>query len=188
MKNSTPTSDNRVHYQIVIAGFGGQGVVFLVKVLALCAGERNLAFLGTENHGMSQRGGAVSCDIKIGDFTNPVIDRAQADLIIGLDANETLRNLALLKAGASVVSNAQEPFPPMPFAVHTVDGNAKALAGLFPIQGLNVYMLGQALATVEDFPFSVDEVKGALRTINAKLADQNITILDQAIADAQATS
>jgi len=71
-------------YQIVIAGFGGQGVVFLVKVLAICAGNRNIAFLGTENHGMSQRGGSVSCDIKIGEFTNPVIDKNQADLMIAL--------------------------------------------------------------------------------------------------------
>jgi len=86
-----------MRYQVVIAGFGGQGVVFLVKVLALCAGNRDIPFLGTENHGMSQRGGAVSCDIKVGDFTNPVIDNGQADLIIGLDANETLRNLHLLK-------------------------------------------------------------------------------------------
>ena len=91
-------------YQVVIAGFGGQGVVFLVKVLALCAGDKNLAFLGTENHGMSQRGGAVSCFIKVGDFSNPVIDKAQADLLIGLDKNETLRNLSYLKKSGVVVT------------------------------------------------------------------------------------
>ena len=84
-----------MRYQVVIAGFGGQGVVFLVKVLALCAGNRDITFLGTENHGMSQRGGAVSCDIKIGDFSNPVIDNGQADLIIGLD-ELILDNIALI--------------------------------------------------------------------------------------------
>ena len=175
--------NNNVHYQIVIAGFGGQGVVFLVKVLALCAGNRDLTFLGTENHGMSQRGGAVSCDIKVGEFTNPVIDNGQADLIIGLDANETLRNLHLLKKDAYVVSNSDKPFPELPFHVTLVDGNAKALAGEFPIQGLNVYMLGVALASVKDFPFTIEEVENALRQINAKVADQNIGILHQAIDD-----
>jgi len=171
-------------YQTVIAGFGGQGAVFLVKVLALCAGNRDLKFLGTENHGMSQRGGAVSCDIKIGDFSNPVIDRGQADLIIGLDANEVLRNLHLLKENAHVVSNAQEPFPEgLPFRVHTIDANARALAGEFPIQGLNVFMLGVTLATVEEFPFGVEEIERALRQINAKVADQNIEILHHAIED-----
>ncbi len=170
-------------YQIVIAGFGGQGVVFLVKVLALCAGNRDLTFLGTENHGMSQRGGAVSCDIKVGDFTNPVIDNGQADLIIGLDPNETLRNLHLLKQDAYVVSNSDRPFPELPFHVALSDGNAKALAGEFPIQGLNAYMLGVALASVENFPFTIDEVETALRQINAKVADQNIAIVHQAMGD-----
>jgi len=175
-----------MRYQIVIAGFGGQGVVFLVKVLALCAGNRDIPFLGTENHGMSQRGGAVSCDIKVGDFTNPVIDNGQADLIIGLDANETLRNLHLLKRGAAVVSNAQAPFPPLPFEVTLVDANAKALNNEFPIQGLNVFMLGVALAKVESFPFSVEEVKEAITQINAKVAAQNLEILDMAMAYAEA--
>ena len=174
-----------MRYQVVIAGFGGQGVVFLVKVLALCAGNRDINFLGTENHGMSQRGGAVSCDIKVGDFTNPVIDNGQADLIIGLDANESLRNLHLLKMGASVVSNAKEAFPELPFDVYLVDGNKKALNNEFPIQGLNAYMLGIALAKVEDFPFTVEEIEVALHQINEKVAQQNIDILHSAIAYAK---
>ncbi len=174
-----------MRYQIVIAGFGGQGVVFLVKVLALCAGNRDIPFLGTENHGMSQRGGAVSCDIKVGDFTNPVIDNGQADLIIGLDANETLRNLHLLKQGASVVSNAQEPFPPLPFEVTLADANAKALKNEFPIQGLNVFMLGIVLEKVKDFPFSVEEVKQAITQMNAKVAAQNMQVLELAMAYAK---
>ncbi len=130
-------------YQTVIAGFGGQGVVFLVKVLALCAGNRNLNFLGTENHGMSQRGGAVSCDIKIGEFNNPVIDNGQANLLIGLDQNEALRNLHLLREDGVVVTNAQQSFKELkvPFDTFSIDANQKALGGYFPIQALNVLCL-----------------------------------------------
>ena len=168
-------------YQVVIAGFGGQGVVFLVKVLAICAGNRDIPFLGTENHGMSQRGGAVSCDIKIGDFTNPVIDRNQANLIIGLDSNESLRNIEYLKADGTMVTNAKDNYPPIPFKLAKVDANIKAVNKEFPIQGLNVYMLGVALASVEDFPFSVDEVKTAITQMNARVAEQNMKILDMAI-------
>jgi len=174
-----------MRYQIVIAGFGGQGVVFLVKVLALCAGNRDISFLGTENHGMSQRGGAVSCDIKIGDFSNPVIDNGQADLIIGLDANEALRNLHLLKQGAYVVSNAEKDFPELPFEVVLADANKKALMNEFPIQGLNVFMLGIALSKVESFPFSIEEVKQAITQMNAKVAAQNMQVLDLAMAYAK---
>jgi indolepyruvate ferredoxin oxidoreductase beta subunit len=70
--------------------------------------------------------------------------------------------------------------------VTLADGNAKALAGEFPIQGLNAYMLGVALASVESFPFTRKEVETALRQINAKVADQNIAIVHQAITDTQA--
>jgi indolepyruvate ferredoxin oxidoreductase beta subunit len=168
-------------YQVVIAGFGGQGVVFLVKVLAICAGNRDIPFLGTENHGMSQRGGAVSCDIKIGDFTNPVIDKNQADLIIGLDSNESLRNVEYLKAEGTMVTNAKDDYPKLPFNTIKTDANTRAINREFPIQGLNVYMLGVALATVENFPFSVEEVKTAIKQMNAKVADQNMQILDMAM-------
>jgi len=56
-------------YQIVIAGIGGQGAVFLVKVLSIAAGLKDQKCLGTENHGMSQRGGSVSCFVKVGNFS-----------------------------------------------------------------------------------------------------------------------
>lgn len=168
-------------YQIVIAGFGGQGVVFLVKVLALCAGNKNIPFLGTENHGMSQRGGAVSCDIKIGDFSNPVIDKNQANMIIGLDSNESLRNISYLKSDGVMITNAKDDYPKLPFKTVKVNANKKAVNKEFPIQGLNVYMLGIAIANNEKFPFSTDEVKQAIRDINPKVADQNIEILEKAM-------
>jgi len=172
-----------IKYQSVIAGFGGQGVVFLVKVLAICAGNRNIPFLGTENHGMSQRGGAVSCHIKIGDFSNPVIDNNQADLLIGLEYRETLRNLNFLKKDGKVVSNDDAKMPELPFQTAKIDAFTKAKAGEIPIQGLNVYMLGITVAKVSDFPFSLEEVKAAITEMNPKVAEQNIAILDQAIND-----
>ncbi len=166
-------------YQIVIAGFGGQGVVFLVKVLSICAANRNLKFLGTENHGMSQRGGSVSSHIKIGDFHNPLIDYNQADLLIGLDKNETLINLPFLKKNGSVVVNA-DIFPDIKTEVFSIDANKLAERGVFDAKGLNVFMLGIALSNIKDFPFSLEEVKNAIKEINPKFANQNFEILKRA--------
>ncbi len=170
-----------MQYQSVIAGFGGQGVVFLVKVLAICAGNRNIPFLGTENHGMSQRGGAVSCHIKIGDFSNPVIDKGQADLIIGLEYRETIRNLPFLKKDGSIVTNDDPKLPQLPYETYKADAFTKAKNGEFPIQGLNVFMLGVTLSTVKDFPFSEGEIRDAIRQMNAKVADQNMKVLELGI-------
>ncbi|AZV46679.1 ferredoxin oxidoreductase [Nautilia sp. PV-1] len=169
-----------MRYQIVVAGFGGQGVVFLVKVLSICAGKKGYKFLGTENHGMSQRGGSVSSHIKIGDFYNPLIDLAQADLLIGLDKDEAILNLPYLKRGGNVVVNADE-FPEIDANVFAVDANELAEEGVFDAKGLNVFMLGLTLARVKDFPFSIDEVKAAIEEINPKFAPQNFDILEKAL-------
>ncbi|MEJ2499515.1 MAG: 2-oxoacid:acceptor oxidoreductase family protein [Sulfurovaceae bacterium] len=170
-----------MRYQSVIAGFGGQGVVFLVKVLAICAGNRNIPFLGTENHGMSQRGGAVSCHIKIGDFSSPLIDTNQADLLIGLEAQESLRNISFLHKNGKVVTNADTNFPQLPFVTAKADGFALAKQGKFPIQALNVFMLGVVLGSIEDFPFSQEEVRTAIEQMNAKMAQQNFKVLEMGI-------
>jgi len=172
-------------YQVVIAGFGGQGAVFLVKLLALCAGNKGIKCLGTENHGMSQRGGAVSCFIKLGEFSNPVIDNHQADLLIGLESDEGLRNMHYLNDNATMVVNAKNIDEADIYAkVVQIDAFQSAKEGRFPIQGLNVYMLGVAMAKEPNFPFTLDEMKQALRDFNAKIADQNIEVLMLGMSDA----
>jgi indolepyruvate ferredoxin oxidoreductase beta subunit len=173
-------------YQVVIAGFGGQGAVFLVKLLALCAGNKGIKCLGTENHGMSQRGGAVSCFIKLGDFSNPVIDSHQANLLIGLEKNEALRNLFYLNDEGIMAVNAVDIDQNDVYAkVVQIDAFTSAKKGRFPIQGLNVYMLGVAMANEPNFPFTLDEVTQALRDFNAKIAEQNIEVLMLGFNDAR---
>lgn len=172
-------------YQIVIAGFGGQGVVFLVKVLSIASNLKNLKFLGTENHGMSQRGGAVSCYVKIGDFYSPLIDEGQANLLIALEANEGLRNIQFLQQNkGEIVINAGENFPKLEYKTVKIDVFEKAKNKKLPIQALNVYMLGIVLAKIENFPFTQSEIEEAIKIMNAKVADANIKVLHQAINDA----
>ncbi|NLC28097.1 MAG: ferredoxin oxidoreductase [Campylobacteraceae bacterium] len=173
-------------YQIVIGGIGGQGAVFLVKVLSIAASIANQKFLGTENHGMSQRGGAVSCYVKIGDFYAPAIDEGQADLLIALEATEALRNIQYLKpAKGTVIVNADDSFPSLQNSVYKVDAFEKAKANEFPINALNVYMLGITLAKDSNFPFALKQIEEAITQMNAKLASQNIAVLHKAIKDAK---
>jgi len=82
-----------------------------------------------------------------------------------------------------MVVNADESYPEIPFQLSRVDVNKKALNGEIPIQGLNVYMLGVALKNEKRFPFSINEVKEAIKKINPKLSEQNFKILDKAIKE-----
>lgn len=172
-----------MRYQIVIAGFGGQGAVFLVKVLSIAANLKNQKCLGTENHGMSQRGGSVSCYVKLGDFFAPAIDEAQADLLIGLEAAEALRNVQYLNKNATLIVNSDENFPKLQYKSVCIDAFTKAKNNEFPIQALNVYMLGITLAKDENFPFTQKDIEEAIKIMNPKVADANIKVLRQAIND-----
>jgi len=174
-------------YQIVIAGIGGQGAVFLVKVLSIASALTHQKCLGTENHGMSQRGGSVSCYVKIGNFYAPAIDEGQADLLIALEGNEALRNVQYLnKERGIIVMNAPKNFPKVDFETHSIDAFKKAKAKEFPIDALNVYMLGVTLALDAHFPFTCKEIEEAITAMNAKVAEKNIAVLHQGINDTKA--
>jgi indolepyruvate ferredoxin oxidoreductase beta subunit len=180
-------------YQIVISGFGGQGIVFLVKLLALSAKMKGIKFLGTENHGMSQRGGAVRCDIKLGNFYSPVIDNAQADLLIGLDENETLRNLHLLKENGWVVANIQNKLKKKGnFHFLGIDANNKIINQEIPIEfrNLNIFILGAVFASVDSFPFSKSDIKNALIAMQGEEYSKNFDafLLGEKIALLQSKS
>jgi indolepyruvate ferredoxin oxidoreductase beta subunit len=55
--------------------------------------------IGSETHGMSQRGGSVITHLKIGDFDSPLVKKGDADVLLALDKNEAYKTLAFLKQG-----------------------------------------------------------------------------------------
>lgn len=74
--------------QIVIAGLGGQGVVFLTRVLGEAAAAAGQDVICAENHGMAQRGGSVLAHVRIGPYRSPLVRRGQADLALCLSPSE----------------------------------------------------------------------------------------------------
>jgi indolepyruvate ferredoxin oxidoreductase beta subunit len=79
-------------YNIILAGYGGQGVLTMVEILAQAALATGLDVKQAELHGLAQRGGSTECHIRIGEkVLSPLITRAEADLIIGLELLETFR-------------------------------------------------------------------------------------------------
>ncbi|MCD6527629.1 MAG: 2-oxoacid:acceptor oxidoreductase family protein [Desulfuromonas sp.] len=94
--------------QIIVSGIGGQGVLFLIRLIAQVAVNRGLAVLTSETHGMAQRGGTVLSTIKVGAFASPLIRAGQADVGLLLwDANLPV-HAPLLRDGASLVINAEQ--------------------------------------------------------------------------------
>jgi len=168
-----------MRYQIVLAGVGGQGTIFLVKVLSRCALNRGVNFIGTETHGMAQKGGTVISYLKIGNFKAPLIGKGQADLLLGLYPTETLRFLHYLKPEGYIVTNSSGDFPDLEwFKIRTVPASEMAISGRINPKSLNVFVLGAAIKT-EGFPFSKGEVEKAIVQVNPRFADANIEALNQ---------
>lgn len=92
--------------QIIVSGIGGQGVLFLTKVIAQVAVNRNLPVLTSETHGMAQRGGTVLSTIKVGNFASPLVRTGQADLGLLLwEANLPVHRSLLKKEGIVLVNS-----------------------------------------------------------------------------------
>lgn len=83
--------------QIILAGVGGQGVLFATRVFAQMAMDKGFPVIGSETHGMSQRGGSVVSHLKVGDFTSPLIGTGTADIVYSFEKNESYRSLHFLK-------------------------------------------------------------------------------------------
>ena len=100
---------------IKLSGVGGQGILTIATVIGEAATAAGLYLKQAEVHGMSQRGGDVQSDLRLG--TDPVssdlIPLGQADLIISMEPMEALRYLPYLAPDGTVVT-ASRPLVNIP--------------------------------------------------------------------------
>lgn len=99
-------------YNIYICGIGGQGIIKTSIVIGETALSEDLNVVMSEIHGMSQRGGSVSSQVRYGEEVNsPVIEMGSADIIVSFEKMEALRWLEYLKKDGKVVVNNHEMMP-----------------------------------------------------------------------------
>ena len=96
----------------LICGVGGQGTVLASRIIASAAMEKGLFARTAETIGMAQRGGSVVSHVRVGEkVPSPLIPQGKADLILGFEPGEALRNLGYLKKGGTVILCAEEVQP-----------------------------------------------------------------------------
>ena len=88
--------------QILIAGFGGQGVLFLGKLLAYAGliEEKEVSWL--PSYGPEMRGGTANCSVIIGDekIGSPIVDKP--DILIAMNAPSFEKYKDSVKAGGQI--------------------------------------------------------------------------------------
>ncbi len=96
---------------ILFAGVGGEGVVTTGAVLGDALTKRGIKVVMSEVHGMAQRGGIVTVEMKVGTGNSPIIGKSAADVIVGFEPIETYRVLDRGNRGTKIIMNSSEIVP-----------------------------------------------------------------------------
>ncbi|MCK4502768.1 MAG: 2-oxoacid:acceptor oxidoreductase family protein [Desulfuromonadales bacterium] len=162
--------------QIIVSGIGGQGVLFLTRVIAQVAVNRNIPVLTSETHGMAQRGGTVLSTIKIGDFASPLICSGQADLGLLLwEANLPVHQSLLQEKGVWIINSSNN-------SDHISINAAKIARDLGNAVLLNLVLLGAAIKD-EALCFTVDECETAIKQLAPKkFVEQNLAAFHKGLS------
>ena len=179
-------------YNIYICGVGGQGIIKTSIVIGEAAMKSGMEVVMSEVHGMAQRGGVVSTELKIGDSKSPLIEKGSADLLIAFEPMEALRALPKASEDTCVVVNtspimpfniidSEVPYPKIPDILDELKSKVKDVFALDAekaakeaghILSLNMVMLGGATA-VSGFPIDKEAV---LKSMRANLPQKSIPI------------
>lgn len=181
---------------VLVVGIGGQGVMTAAEAVARAAIEAGYEATKTEVTGMSQRGGVVCSQVRIGARIEATeIRPGSARLLIAFEAAEGLRwshylapdGCAILdswRAVPPVVSSGVHPYPDDPAGqlratnrrVREIDAHRIA-ERIGDARLANTVMLGAAAA---ELPFSQSALKNQvlLRFRNAEIAARNAAAFD----------
>ncbi|NLY76559.1 MAG: indolepyruvate oxidoreductase subunit beta [Tissierellia bacterium] len=106
---------------ILLVGVGGQGTILASKILSTGLVEAGYDVKMSEIHGMAQRGGSVSTQVRFGkEVHSPIIGRGAADILVSFEAMEALRWLEYLKPDGKVIVNDYK-IPSVPILMGKVD-------------------------------------------------------------------
>lgn len=102
---------------ILLVGVGGQGTILASKILSTALVEAGFDVKMSEVHGMAQRGGSVTTQIRYGEKVfSPIIGKGEADVMVCFEKMEALRWLEFVKPDARIVINDFE-IPSAPILV-----------------------------------------------------------------------
>ena len=146
---------------VSLVGVGGQGIILTADILAKTAAIAGLDVKKSEIHGMAQRGGSVSSQVRFGEcVSSPVIQHGTTDILVCFDKLEALRSAPLLAEGSKALVNDMYLVPVTVSSgqqsdVEDLDGRVKAAI--------------PSLKLVDAMKIATEEV-GNARTMNMVLA------------------
>ena len=108
---------------IVAAGLGGQGVLKITDILAEVVFRSGSDVKKSEVHGMSQRGGSVSSEVRYGEkVASPMVPAGEADYLVVIDPTQVDVVKGKLKENGVLITPADIPVDKLenPRAINTM--------------------------------------------------------------------
>jgi indolepyruvate ferredoxin oxidoreductase beta subunit len=95
---------------VIVAGLGGQGVLKASGIVADAAFRAGLDVKQSELHGMSQRGGSVSSDVRFGgEVFSPMVPTGEADFLVVVAPDQVAVNRHQLKQDGVLITTDAIP-------------------------------------------------------------------------------
>lgn len=178
---------------ILLVGVGGQGTILVSKILSTGLMEAGYDVKMSEIHGMAQRGGSVSTQVRYGEKVySPIIGIGDADILVTFETMEAIRWLEYLKpSGVVVINDYKIPSAPILSGkadypegiieliqekVNTKVINAAEIAeNLGNIKVMNVVLLGALIKSMN--LTSIDWEDVIKNTVKEQFTDINIKAL-----------
>jgi len=90
---------------VVVAGLGGQGVLKASDILSEVVFACGYDVKKSELHGMSQRGGSVSSEVRFGESVwSPMVPKGEADFLVVLAEDQVETNRPVLREGGVLIT------------------------------------------------------------------------------------
>jgi indolepyruvate ferredoxin oxidoreductase, beta subunit len=98
---------------ILFSGVGGQGILLASEITAYSLLTAGFDAKKSEVHGMAQRGGSVTAQLRYGNRVySPLIEPGRADIQVAFEMMEAVRYLPYLHKDSKVIVNTQKILPP----------------------------------------------------------------------------
>ena len=183
---------------VLLVGVGGQGTILASKILTIGLIENGYDVKMSEVHGMSQRGGSVSTQVRFGkQVYSPIIGEGTADILVSFEEMEAARYAKFLKQdGKMVVNTYRIPSMPILSGAKTYPDNIiEKLSEKVPVMTLdatkiatdlgnpksaNVVLLGALIKAVDMTDINWKDI--IARTVKPKFVEVNQKAFDAGFA------
>jgi indolepyruvate ferredoxin oxidoreductase beta subunit len=190
----------KMNIQMIISGVGGQGVLLVTRIFGAFALREGYPLIGSEDHGMSQRGGSVMTHLKIGNFDSPLVKKGSADLLLSLEKNEAYKTLHYLKpslngrdGGLCFINDPDPNYMSQEIKSYLkergietyVFGASQLAKEMGSVQSANIALIGFATAHPR-FPFPHDKLGEAIERVTAqKFREVSLKIFEKGFLEGQ---